>query len=145
MRFRQTFSIQKTRNISNPHNINKPTISTNLNNNLKSNRNLSQIAPPSPKIAYNSQNQRSTSLINRSKILKASVPLTASTPKNTNFNKTSDNFRSSSNSNNFNMTASNFRRNCDENHNNYLDQYEIIKELGRGTYGLVHLAKQKTK
>ena len=35
------------------------------------------------------------------------------------------------------------RRCNDEEHGNYLSRYEIIKELGKGTYGLVHLAKKK--
>ena len=46
-------------------------------------------------------------------------------------NNTSDNFR----------PPTSFRRFGDEDHNNYLSRYEIIKELGKGTYGIVHLAK----
>ncbi len=53
-----------------------------------------------------------------------------------------------------NQTAQNFRppttsshmRQCNneaEDHQNYLNKYEIIRELGKGTYGVVHLAKKK--
>ena len=34
-----------------------------------------------------------------------------------------------------------FRRCSDEDHKNYLSRYEVIKELGKGTYGVVLLAK----
>lgn len=55
-----------------------------------------------------------------------------------------------------NQTAQNFRppttsshfRQCNneaEDHQNYLNKYEIIRELGKGTYGVVHLAKKKNK
>ena len=36
-----------------------------------------------------------------------------------------------------------FRRCNDEDSNNYLNRYEVVKELGKGTFGVVLLAKER--
>lgn len=71
----------------------------------------------------------------------SSKPTNANThaqPLGHKMNQTAQNFRPPT-------TSSHFRQcnNEAEDHQNYLNKYEIIRELGKGTYGVVHLAKKK--
>lgn len=53
---------------------------------------------------------------------------------------TSYNFRPSTNS----ITRKCNNMNEAEKYDNYLNKYEIVRELGKGTYGVVHLARKKS-
>lgn len=54
-------------------------------------------------------------------------------------NNTSCNFRPSTNSHDRKFINNNLA----EDFKNYLSKYQIIRELGKGTYGVVHLARNK--